>query len=129
MSSKLAEAEANLEPIQDKLKNFEKAEEKASLELSALKADNQRWRQRVNQLIEKHQKISPEELLKAQNESTRLGKVVVQLQTTVKNANINANMLTSKLRSAEDKVKTKEAELAKVNTIVTALKEGVLCVF
>ena len=33
-------------------------EDKANAEMIALKADNARWRNRVNQLIEKHQKIT-----------------------------------------------------------------------
>ena len=38
--------------------------ERASAEMAAVKADNSRWKARVTQLIEKHQKISPEQMKK-----------------------------------------------------------------
>ena len=71
LKTKLAETEENLKgyeskmsPLQEQIVKMQEELEKEKSENVTLKTDGQRWRQRVNQLIEKHQKISPEELLK-----------------------------------------------------------------
>merc|ERR1711953_1563297 len=68
-SDKLKILQEQSAPLEEKLRNLTETEEKSSAEISALKADNLRWRQRVNQLIEKEQKINPEEMSKLQNEN------------------------------------------------------------
>ena len=50
--------------LQEQIMKMQEEMDKEKAENVTLKTDGQRWRQRVNQLIEKHQKISPEELLK-----------------------------------------------------------------
>ena len=60
----LKEYETKLTPLREQIVKFQEELDKEKAENLTLKTDGQRWRQRVNQLIEKHQKISPEELLK-----------------------------------------------------------------
>jgi len=62
LEKELQEATANLEealkscePLKQQLREYEEREDKHLAELEALKGDNNRWRQRANQLIEKNQ--------------------------------------------------------------------------
>ena len=55
VNAKLEEAERSVEPLKLQLREAEEREDKIQAELEAMKGDNQRWRQRANQLIEKNQ--------------------------------------------------------------------------
>lgn len=99
-----AELKASLEaaaPLKARIASLEEAEENAGAEMEALKADNQRWRSRANQLIEKHQKINPEELVRTQAENSRLAKQAAALQAQLKQAKL-----------AEEKSKTDVVRLS-----------------
>merc|ERR1712051_1041846 len=60
IETQLKEYETKLTPLQEQIMKMQEEMDKEKAENVTLKTDGQRWRQRVNQLIEKHQKISPE---------------------------------------------------------------------
>ena len=62
---------------------MEGGEEQLRNEMKTLKEDNQRWRQRATQLIEKHQKVNPEEMKRLQTDNSNLAKQISQLQLQV----------------------------------------------
>jgi nucleoprotein TPR len=51
----LDEAAKSVEPLKQQLREAEERQDKLEAELEAMQGDNQRWRQRANQLIEKNQ--------------------------------------------------------------------------
>jgi len=55
LNANLTEARKAVEPLQNQLRDAEEREDKLQAEVEAMKGDNQRWRQRANQLIEKNQ--------------------------------------------------------------------------
>ncbi len=55
LNANLTEARKSVEPLQNQLRDAEEREDKLQAEVEAMKGDNQRWRQRANQLIEKNQ--------------------------------------------------------------------------
>jgi hypothetical protein len=59
-------------PMHENIKIIEENAEKVNGEMIALKADNLHWRASVTGLIEKHKKISPEEIRKVQLENSKL---------------------------------------------------------
>ena len=93
-ADKLAAAEARLKPVQERLHAMEGGEEQLRNEMKTLKEDNQRWRQRANQLIEKHQKINPEEMKRLQTDNSNLAKQVSQLHLQVRRRNYSLHSIT-----------------------------------
>ena len=96
----LKEYETKLTPLREQIVKFQEELDKEKAENLTLKTDGQRWRQRVNQLIEKHQKISPEELLKVKCRQiihiyrTLAITGISQLVTTTKNFKPNIIFMT-----------------------------------
>ena len=96
--------------------------DKEKAENVTLKTDGQRWRQRVNQLIEKHQKISPEELLKSQNENTLLRKQLHEKTNAENTWKRNNQVLTNRSKILEAELISKTQDKAKTDQENTALK-------
>ena len=88
-------------------------------DFSAIKDDNQRWKQRVTQLIEKHQKISPEEMRKVQIEKAKLQETLTAAQGSNKQLSLRNNAISNQLKTANDKVanltKEKDEEIRRLN--------------
>ena len=120
--TKLREHQTILEPMQEKLKALQENEDKSNAELAALKADNKVWRDRAKQLIEKHQKISPEEMMKLQNENNGLKTKINQLSNEFKN--INAKLVESnRLKTGLDaQLKVKLSEIVTLNQNLQSAK-------
>jgi len=55
INAQLDEAAKSVEPLKQQLREAEERQDKLEAELEAMQGDNQRWRQRANQLIEKNQ--------------------------------------------------------------------------
>jgi chromosome segregation ATPase len=55
VNAQLDEAAKSVEPLKQQLREAEERQDKLEAELEAMQGDNQRWRQRANQLIEKNQ--------------------------------------------------------------------------
>ena len=91
------------------------------VEIETLKTDNQRWRARSNQLIEKHQKINPEEMKRLQTDNSNLTKQISQLQLEVRRYQGNVASLTERAKTLQDNSakaaqegRAKQAELARL---------------
>ena len=96
---------AELEPLRATLKAREEEAEKTSAEMTAIKADNQRWKARVTQLIEKHQKISPEEMKKVQMENSKLQENLQVATSNNKNLAAKNNNLANQLKASQENLK------------------------
>jgi hypothetical protein len=68
---------------------------------SRLISDNLRWRARVTGLIEKHKKISPEEMKKVQVENSKLNQKLSLLGNQLKGTQSNLSMMTTKSKNLE----------------------------
>ena len=73
--------------------------------MTAIKADNQRWKARVTQLIEKHQKISPEEMKKVQMENSKLQENLQVATSNNKNLAAKNNNLANQLKASQENLK------------------------
>merc|ERR1712080_540165 len=107
--------ESKLTPLREQIVKLQEEMDKEKAENLTLKTDGQRWRQRVNQLIEKHQKISPEELLKAQNENVSLKKKVTELTSEKNTQTRNAQAVLNRIKAIEVELATKTQESTKIS--------------
>ena len=80
----ISHSKSEIEPLKAQIATQEEVLDKQKSEISALMADNQKWRTRVSGLIEKHQKINPEELKKIQMQNSQLGRQNLTLQNQMK---------------------------------------------
>ena len=115
LDSKLKHKEDFYVTMEKEFKDLKEQNDKTQVELSAVKADNLRWRSRVDQLIEKHQKVSPEEMMKVQNENTGLKKKVMELTNEHKTLNSKLSELTNKIKLVETQIKNKDQIVANLN--------------
>ncbi|XP_040583624.1 nucleoprotein TPR [Lepeophtheirus salmonis] len=115
---KLNDSFESCNPLKKKISVLEGKEESLTSENITLRGEATRWRQRATQLIEKSNKVNPEELKKIQTENNSLKKQLTQVQTQVRQNTIQVNSLTIKLRNTEEKasndIKLKLAEISKL---------------
>ncbi|XP_053606301.1 nucleoprotein TPR [Plodia interpunctella] len=76
--------EDKLSPLQEKISDVTSKNETLVSENTALKADCARWRARVNALIERANKTSPEDWKRLQNERETLAKMLTNEKETVR---------------------------------------------
>ncbi|GLV34014.1 Megator [Carabus blaptoides fortunei] len=76
LTARATSLEEQLAPLQDKNRELLVKADSASSENQALRAEATRWRQRANVLIEKANKVSPEDWRKLQNEREALAKML-----------------------------------------------------
>lgn len=79
--------EEQLIPLQEKMSEFTSRNEALVSENTALKADCARWRTRVNALVERANKTSPEDWKRLQNERETLAKMLTNEKENVKKLN------------------------------------------
>ncbi|XP_075979223.1 nuclear basket protein megator isoform X2 [Anticarsia gemmatalis] len=79
--------ESQLAPLQDKISDLTSKNETLQSENSALKADCARWRTRVNALVERANKTSPEDWKRLQNERETLAKMLTNEKENVRKLN------------------------------------------
>merc|ERR1712001_739311 len=84
LQNEVSHSKSEIEPLKAQIATQEDVLDKQKSEISALMADNQKWRNRVSGLIEKHQKINPEEMKKIQIQNSQLGKQNLTLQNQLK---------------------------------------------
>ncbi|KAJ8713492.1 hypothetical protein PYW07_013862 [Mythimna separata] len=79
--------ESQLAPLQDKISDLSSKNETLQSENNALKADCARWRTRVNALVERANKTSPEDWKRLQNERETLAKMLTNEKENVRKLN------------------------------------------
>lgn len=98
-SSKLEEA---LGPLQEKTKEFSMKIDTLQSENISLRTEANRWRTRVNALVERANKTSPEDWKRLQNERETLAKMLTTEKDNVKKLNEeSSNIKTEKIRLEE----------------------------
>jgi nucleoprotein TPR len=112
VKQRLTIAEDNLKPLQEKLKGLAEKYNASTAEIQSLKLDNTMWKDRANQLIEKQQKISPEELKKLQEQNSTLNKQLSAL-------NARFTQLQQASASTGNRLKAVQATLDKANADLT----------
>lgn len=85
--------ESLLVPLQDKISDISSKNETLQSENNALKADCARWRTRVNALVERANKTSPEDWKRLQNERETLAKMLTNEKDNVRKLNEELNSL------------------------------------
>ncbi|CAH0729760.1 unnamed protein product, partial [Brenthis ino] len=84
LSATVKSLEDQLSPIQDKLADFTSKNETLQSENTSLKTDCARWRTRVNALVERANKTSPEDWKRLQNERDTLVKMLTNEKENLK---------------------------------------------
>uniref|UniRef100_A0A2A4JSC9 Nucleoprotein TPR n=1 Tax=Heliothis virescens TaxID=7102 RepID=A0A2A4JSC9_HELVI len=79
--------ESQLTPLQDQISDISSKNETLQSENNALKADCARWRTRVNALVERANKTSPEDWKRLQNERETLAKMLTNEKENVRKLN------------------------------------------
>lgn len=79
--------EEKLSPMEEKIAEFTSRTESLQSENTALKADCARWRTRVNALVERANKTSPEDWKRLQNERETLAKMLTNEKENIKKLN------------------------------------------
>ncbi|XP_035445245.2 nucleoprotein TPR isoform X2 [Spodoptera frugiperda] len=79
--------ESQLAPLQEKISDLSSKNETLQSENNALKADCARWRTRVNALVERANKTSPEDWKRLQNERETLAKMLTNEKENVRKLN------------------------------------------
>ncbi|KAM3966432.1 LOW QUALITY PROTEIN: nucleoprotein TPR [Aphomia sociella] len=79
--------EEQLSPLQEKISDVTSKNETLQSENTGLKADCARWRTRVNALVERANKTSPEDWKRLQNERETLAKMLTNEKETVRKLN------------------------------------------
>ena len=82
--NELEQSKNEIEPLKAQINAQAEVYDRQKAEMSAIMADNQKWRSRVSGLIEKHQKINPEEMKKIQLQNSQLGKQNLSLANQLK---------------------------------------------
>jgi nucleoprotein TPR len=124
----LSASEAKLKPCQARISALEQIEEELKVESVVLKADNNRWKTRANQLVEKHQKINPEEMKRLQIDNSNLTKQISAMQMQIRQSQTNNVNLTARAKSMQDSgAKTAidmRQKTAEVNRLMLELKKA-----
>ncbi|KAG7296040.1 hypothetical protein JYU34_021136 [Plutella xylostella] len=100
--------EEQISPLQERISELTSKNETLLSENSALKADSARWRSRVNALVERANKTSPEDWKRLQNERETLAKMLTAEKETV-----------SKLSDELGKVKVEKSKLEEQYSILS----------
>lgn len=87
LSNALKVMEEQLTPLQEKISEYTSKTETLQSENTSLKADCSRWRTRVNALVERANKTSPEDWKRLQNERDALAKMLTNEKETTKKLN------------------------------------------
>ncbi|KAL0871932.1 hypothetical protein ABMA27_004380 [Loxostege sticticalis] len=87
LSATVKELEEQLAPMQEKLSDLSSKNETLQSENTSLKADCARWRTRVNALVERANKTSPEDWKRLQNERETLAKMLTNEKENVRKVN------------------------------------------
>lgn len=87
LSKSVKKLEEELAPLQEKISDISSKNETLQSENNSLKADCARWRTRVNALVERANKTSPEDWKRLQNERETLAKMLTNEKENVKKLN------------------------------------------
>lgn len=102
------ELEEQLAPLQDKISDIGSKNDTLQSENTSLKADCARWRTRVNALVERANKTSPEDWKRLQNERDALAKMLT-----------NEKDATKKLNEELGSIKAEKSKLEEQYTILS----------
>ncbi|CAK1556263.1 unnamed protein product [Leptosia nina] len=106
LTSQLKSLEDKLVPLQEKISDLTSKNETLLSENTSLKGDCARWRSRVNALVERANKTSPEDWKRLQNERETLAKMLTSEKETVRK--VNEELTNIKL----EKIKLEEHHVA-----------------
>ncbi|XP_028165635.1 nucleoprotein TPR isoform X1 [Ostrinia furnacalis] len=87
LSATVKDMDEKLAPMQEKLSDLTSKNETLQSENTSLKADCARWRTRVNALVERANKTSPEDWKRLQNERETLAKMLTNEKESVRKLN------------------------------------------
>lgn len=128
-SEKLRE---KLEPLEEQLRSAVAEANAKDGEIKLLKEDNERWRARSSEIMQKYQRIDPAELKRIQEEAETLKQQASALQVEIDNLKKeNASLVTErdeaakKLADESKKVAESSAEKAKLEEEATKLKRDI----
>ncbi|GBP80228.1 Nucleoprotein TPR [Eumeta japonica] len=129
--------EQEIAPLQEKISELKSKNETLQSENNSLKADSARWRTRVNALVERANKTSPEDWKRLQNEREILAKMLTNEKESVKKLNDEVSaikvektkleeqysLLSRQHASLVDENKKSNEELQTLNNDVSRLTE------
>ncbi|XP_068618609.1 nucleoprotein TPR-like isoform X2 [Battus philenor] len=108
LTKSLKSLEEQLVPMQEKIADLSSKNETLQSENTSLKSDCARWRTRVNALVERANKTSPEDWKRLQNERETLAKMLTNEKETVK-----------KLSEELGAIKIEKSKLEEQNTLMS----------
>ncbi len=103
---------AELGPLREKVRTTDEREEALKLEMQALRQDNSVWKARAEQLVEKQQKINPEELKKLQVQNSELARKLSTTSAQLQKGLKDSIELGNKCKSQQEELGKSRAELA-----------------
>lgn len=104
LTTRASSLEEQLAPLQDKNRELAVKADSAISENQALRAEATRWRQRANVLIEKANKVSPEDWRKLQNEREGLAKMLTAEKEAHRRVMEECNSLKQEKSRLEDQI-------------------------
>ncbi|XP_063535271.1 nucleoprotein TPR-like [Cydia strobilella] len=114
LTASTRQLEEKLAPLQEKINDMSSRNETLQSENTSLKADSARWRTRVNALVERANKTSPEDWKRLQNERETLAKML----TSEKENNRKANEELGALRVEKSKLEEQYTVLSRQQSTV-----------
>lgn len=129
LQATISSLEAKLEPFENQLSDREAEIEAQKGEISLLKEDNERWKARTQQILQRHERVDPAELESAKKEletkETELEEVKKELEGTKSRLDRLKEEASRKLKHAQQAKNAAQQELAAVKTaLAEAQKEG-----
>ncbi|KDQ20838.1 hypothetical protein BOTBODRAFT_320357 [Botryobasidium botryosum FD-172 SS1] len=85
LEAKLKQATAQLEPVQAQVRATQAELESRLQQLKLAEEDNQRWKSRTQQILQKHERIDPTELQKLKETLEKVGQEKAELETQLQN--------------------------------------------
>lgn len=129
LQATISSLEAKLEPFENQLSDREAEIEAQKGEISLLKEDNERWKARTQQILQRHERVDPAELESAKKEletkETELEEVKKELEGTKSRLDRLKEEASRKLKHAQQAKNAAQQELAAAKTaLAEAQKEG-----
>ncbi|KAI5645397.1 TPR/MLP1/MLP2-like protein domain-containing protein [Phthorimaea operculella] len=106
LSAQVKVFEEQLAPLQEKIADITSKNDTLQSENTSLKADCARWRTRVNALVERANKTSPEDWKRLQNERDALAKMLTNEKETVRKLNEEIGALKLERTKLEEQYST-----------------------
>ncbi|XP_044737126.1 nucleoprotein TPR isoform X2 [Chrysoperla carnea] len=124
LSERTNRLETELAPLQEQNRELTMKYEAALIDITSLKAEATRWRQRANTLIERSNKATPDDWRRLQQERENLTKLVMSQKEEVKKATEAKTKVEQQLAVVQKQLTLQNEQIKKLNEELSNIKQS-----